>query len=131
MKYLDIGEVIIIHERMLEIGGGRSGVSDYRLLHSAIERPKTTFAGKLLYPTIWLQSAALIHSLVKNHPFSDGNKRTAFFSTLRFLHINGYIFDSTQREVIEFGVSIDTKNLRLEEIADWLKSHSRKRRRNV
>jgi len=63
MKYLDIGEVIVIHEKMLEVGGGREGVADYRLLHSAVQRPIATFVGKPLYATIWLQAAALIHSM--------------------------------------------------------------------
>ena len=125
MKYLDIGEVYLIHEKMIEVGGGRAGVSDYRLIHSAVERPKATFAGKPLYLTIWLQSAALIHSLIKNHPFSDGNKRTGFFSTLRFLNINGYDIKATKEEIVKFTLTIDTKRLSIEDISSWLESHSK------
>ena len=128
IRYLDIGEVIIIHEKMIEIGGGRRGIRDYRLLHSAVERPKATFTGRPLYPTIYLKAAALIHSLIKNHPFNDGNKRTGFFSTLRFLHINGYEITASHEEIIKFALSADTKNLNLEEIAAWFKTHSRKRK---
>ena len=128
IHYLDIGEVIIIHEKMIEIGGGRRGIRDYRLLHSAVERPKATFAGKPLYPNIYLKAASLLHSLIKNHPFNDGNKRTGFFSTLRFLHINGYEITASHEEIIKFTLSVDTKNLSLEEIADWFKTHSRKRK---
>ena len=126
MKHLDIGEVIIIHDRMIDIGGGRSGVSDYRLLHSAVERPKASFAGKDLYPTVWLKVAALMQSPVKNHPFNDGNKRTAFFSSLRFLRINGYKFRSHHRSIIEFCVNTDTKNFLIEEISLWFKKRSKK-----
>lgn len=123
MNYLTIDEVYAIHQRMIKIGGGRSDVHDFTLLHSAVERPKATFGGHDLYPTIWEKAAALIHSLVKNHPFDDGNKRTAYFSTKRFLYINGYILNATKIDVIKFTVSIDVKNLSKEKISRWLSSH--------
>lgn len=128
MKFIDIGECIIIHDKMIEVGGGRPGVADYRLLHSSVERPKATFAGKSLYPTIWLKAAALMHSLVKNHPFNDGNKRSAFFSTMRFLAVNGYELHAKTKDIVEFGVSVDVKNLSLEVIAEWFKKHCFKKR---
>src|SRR3989344_2783121 len=96
IKYLEIEEVYNIHSKMIDIGGGREGIMDFNLLHSAIERPKASFGGKFLYQDIWHQAAALIQSLIKNHPFEDGNKRTGFFSTLRFLNINGYDITSTK-----------------------------------
>jgi len=126
MKYLDIGEIIIIHDRMIAVGGGRDGIADYRLVHAAAERPKATFAAKLLYPTIWLQSAALIQLLIKNHPFNDGNKRTGFFSAMRFLKINGYEVIASKKDIIKFTLHIDTKNLTLKEIAAWFEKNSRK-----
>ncbi|MBI4999190.1 type II toxin-antitoxin system death-on-curing family toxin [Candidatus Gottesmanbacteria bacterium] len=125
MTYLTLDEVLAVHEKMLLIGGGREGVHDFTLLHSAIERPKASFAGKSLYPTIWLKAAALIHSLIKNHPFEDGNKRTAYFSTMRFLRNNGYEVVASSKEVVNFAVRIDIKNLKLTEIARWFKSHSK------
>lgn len=125
-KYIDIGEVYTIHARMIKIGGGRAGVRDFLLLHSAVERPKASFGGKMLYPTLWLQAAAMLHSLIKSHPFTDGNKRTGFFSTLRFLGLNGYKLKARQEEVVEFSVAVDNENPSLEEIAAWLKKHSKK-----
>jgi len=124
VKYLDIGEIYLIHEKMIEIGGGRKGIRDFTLLHSASERPKATFAGKEFYPTLWLKAAALIHSLIKNHAFADGNKRTGYFTTMRFLKINGYELQAKKKGIIDFALSIDVKNLALEEIAYWLKNHS-------
>lgn len=126
IKYLDISEVYEIHEKMLKIGGGRSGVRDFTLIHSATERPKASFSGKLLYSNIWFQSAALIQSLIKNHPFEDGNKRTGFFSTLRFLNINGWDIKANEGKIYEFVLQIDTKNLPLEQISSWLKKHAKK-----
>lgn len=125
-KYVNIDEVYAIHARMIRIGGGRAGVRDFLLLHSATERPKASFGGEMLYPTLWLQAAAMLHSLIKNHPFTDGNKRTGFFSTVRFLRLNGYKLKAVKKEVVEFSVAVDNENPSLEEIAAWLKRHSKK-----
>lgn len=127
MIYLTLEEVIVIHDKMLEVGGGREGIRDFTLLHSAIERPKATFAGKPLYPTIWLQTAALIHSLIKNHPFNDGNKRTAIFSAMRFLKKNGYELCASSKSLVKFTLVIDSKDLNLKETANWLKKYSKRR----
>lgn len=124
MKYLTLEDVYAIHQVMILVGGGRGEIHDFTLLHSAVERPKTTFAGRDLYPAIWQKAAALLHSLVKNHPFDDGNKRTAYYTTKRFLFINGYILNAAKKAVIPFMVSVDVKNVPPEKIALWLKSHS-------
>lgn len=126
MKFINLDEVLIIHDRMLEIGGGRAGVHNFALLHSAIEWPKVQFNGIYLYSSIWQMAAVLLQSMVKNHPFDDGNKRTAYFTTMRFLRINGYFLEARQEETIEFMVKVDVKNLTLNQIATWLKKNSRK-----
>ena len=128
MNYLAIDEVIAIHERMLEIGGGRQGIRDFTLIHSAIERPKATFAQRDLYPTIWLKAAAIIQSLIRNHPFNDGNKRTGYFTTLRFLNQNGYDLKATKTEIIHFTLNIDVHRPDIENISSWLKKHTKKSR---
>lgn len=126
MKFITLDEVLIIHDRMLEIGGGRTGVHDFTLLHSAIERPKAQFGGTYLYSSIWQMAGALLQSMVKNHPFDDGNKRTAYFSTMRFLDLNGYSLGAKETEAIRFMVKVDIKNLALRQISSWLKKNSRK-----
>lgn len=125
MKYLTLEDIYAIHLVMIAIGGGRGDIHDFTLLHSAVERPKATFGGQNLYPTVWEKAAALLHSLVKNHPFDDGNKRTAYYSTKRFLYVNDFKLNATKKEVIPFMVSVDVKNLSQKTIAAWLKSHSR------
>lgn len=124
IKYLDIVEVYLIHERMIKIGGGRSGIRDFALVHSAVERPKATFGGQSLYPDIWHQGAALIQSLIKNHPFNDGNKRTGFFSLMRFLEINGYQIKACRKEIIRFVLEIDIKKLSIRSTCFWIKKHA-------
>ena len=125
MKFLSLEEVLAIHDRMLEVGGGREGIHDFSLLHSAVERPKAQFGGKYLYSSIWLMAAAMLHSLVKNHSFEDGNKRTAYFSTMRFLRKNGHLLKVGEKDIIKFVVNIDVGNTPLEEIASWLKNNSK------
>lgn len=111
---------------MVEIGGGRFGVHDFTLLHSAIERPKAQFGGTYLYSSIWQMAGALLQSMVKNHPFDDGNKRAAYFSTMRFLDLNGYSLEPKESEAIKFMVQVDVKNLTLERISSWLRKNSKK-----
>lgn len=124
MKFITLDEVLAIHDRMLGIGGGQEGIHDFTLLHSAIERPKAQFGARFLYSSIFLMAAALLHSLVKNHPFNDGNKRTAYFSTVRLLHKNGRLLAPKGKEIISFMVDVDTKNKTIEEISVWLKTHT-------
>jgi death-on-curing protein len=96
------------------------------MLHSAVERPKATFSGKDLYPTIFEKGAALIQSSILNHPFDDGNKRTAITATARFFYINGYQLKLPLKESIQFTLNIDSQKISFEEIVSWLKKHTKK-----
>src|SRR5688572_20333207 len=80
VKYLSPQQVLAIHDQMIKRFGGSSGIRDVGLLESAVARPKATFDGNDLYPSIFQKAAALLQSLLKNHPFVDGNKRTALTS---------------------------------------------------
>ena|SRR3989338_1439420 len=128
--FLSLEEIIVIHEKMVGVGGGSTGICDITLLHAAIERPKASFAKRALYPTIWLQAAALMQSLVKNHPFIDGNKRTAFFGSMRFLSRNGWLLTATNAAVVTFALEVETKNLEVTEIAAWLKKNCKLTKNN-
>jgi death-on-curing protein len=76
MKYLTVEQVMRIHARSIAQFGGDAGVRDLGLIDSAVAQPRASFGGKDLYPTLAEKAAALAFSLVKNHPFADGNKRT-------------------------------------------------------
>lgn len=123
-RYLAIDEVMVIHERMIEEFGGRSPIHDFTLLHSAVERPRATFGGQDLYHSIFDKAAALIHSLILNHPFDDGNKRTAITSCAAFLSFNGLHLNLPKEESIQFTLDIDSHKLSFDDIALWLKNHS-------
>lgn len=125
VKYLTPKDVLLLHNMMIESAGGSHGLRDYGLLESAVGRPQASFGGEDLYLTLFLNCAALVHSLLLNHMFVDGNKRTAMFSAMTFLELNGYIFDATQKEVVEYALIIENQKPSIEEIADWLKNHSK------
>lgn len=122
--YISIEDVYIIHKRMVTIGGGSEGLRDMGLLHSAVERPKATFGGNDLYPTLFSKAAALLQSLMGNHPFEDGNKRTGFFSTLFFLEQNNVSIHPSEKDIIQFCSDAVTKKYSIEQIAIWLEDHS-------
>ena len=126
MKYITLEEVLAIHYYLIQKTGGTSGIRDLNLLQSAIARPQVSFDGKDLYFSIWLKAAALIHSLTFNHPFVDGNKRTAFAAGIRFLKINGLDFQAGQKEIINFALAIEKKEQKLKQIATWLKKHAKR-----
>ena len=123
MNWLSIDDVYTIHEEIIRKAGSIASVRDFSLLHSAVERPKAAYGGMEFYPTIFLKTAALLHSLCQNHAFTDGNKRTSWVSAKRFLKINNYYLRATKDEAVSFMLSVDNENLPLNEISAWLKKH--------
>lgn len=126
MKILTLRQTLLLHELMVKRHGGSSGVRDMNMLESAINRPFATFGGKDLYRDIYLKTAALIQSIVKNHPFVDANKRTAFSSAYVFLSKNGIGLKTSQNEVVEFMLRVTNENLSVDEISIWIKKHAKK-----
>lgn len=118
MKYLTTPQVLAIHDQMVKRFGGSHGVRDLGLVESAVGRPLASYDGNDLYETIFDKAAALLQSLLKNHPFVDGNKRTALTSAGIFLKMNSVSLKNYHEEEVEFAVSVDNKNLSLEEIAN-------------
>ncbi len=127
-QHITLDVVLAIHDDMVERYGGSFGVRDLGLIQSAIARPQASFGGEDLYPTIFDKASALFHSLMFNHAFVDGNKRTTLTTTARFLYINGYNLKVTDKELIDFPLRVENKHLTIEEIAKWLKLHTKKKR---
>lgn len=126
VKHISLDLVLAIHDDMVERYGGSFGIRDLGLLQSALARPQSSFAGQDLYPSIIEKAAALFHSLIFNHPFLDGNKRTAMSTTARFLFMNGLDLNVSISEFVEFPLRVENKHLGIEEIAGWLKDNSEK-----
>ncbi|MBI3573040.1 MAG: type II toxin-antitoxin system death-on-curing family toxin [Candidatus Kerfeldbacteria bacterium] len=129
MIYLDGDELLAIHIRLIQRTGGSQGVRDNHLLKSIFERPKMTFGGKDLYSDLWTKAAVYYEGFTKFHVFVDGNKRTAFIATIRFLELNGYMLEPSNAEAEKFTLDIIKKKLEVSVIAAWLKKHSRKVRK--
>ncbi len=127
MKYLTPEQVLFIHSRLIDETGGSHGVRDLGLLTSAVSRPQTTFGGKDLYPDIFHKAAALMESLIKNHPFIDGNKRTAITSTGIFIQRNGYSLEVTQDTLEGFTLKVATGKHSFQDAVEWFKKHSVRR----
>jgi len=126
LKYITTPQVLALHDQMVKRFGGSHGVRDLGLIESAVERPKATFDGVDLYPDIFTKAAVLMHSLLKNHAFVDGNKRTAYSSCGVFLKLNGYKLQNMHKASLKFAMNVENNSLELEEISNWLKKHSKK-----
>lgn len=124
VTFLTLDEVLAIHHEEVEKFGGSHGVRDLNLLDSALQRPQSSFMGEDLYPTLFHKAAALMHSILLNHPFIDANKRTATVSTAYFLNLNGHNIEVQQKELVEFALKVESKKMDLEQISNWLRMHS-------
>jgi len=113
-------EVLEIHAILVEEFGGANGVRDKELLDSALNRPFQTFDGAELYPTPIDKAAAILESLVKNHPFSDGNKRTGYVLARLFLMDHNLDIHTDQDEKYKFVIAISTGELNFDQIKEWL-----------
>lgn len=129
MKYLNPQQVLAIHDRVVRRFGGSIGIRDIGLVESAVYRPQASFDGVDLYKTVFEKVGSLLQSLLKNHPFVDGNKRTVLTSAGIFLKMNGYQLTNTHKEEVEFAIKVDNEYLTLEQISSWLKKNSKKKKK--
>ncbi len=121
VQFLSLDEALAIHDRLIEKFGGPRGVRDRGLLESALYRPRTGY-----YADIAEMAAALFESLLMNHPFVDGNKRAAFFTTDTFLRLNGYRIVVEAREAHRFIVGLlEERNADMARLHAWLTRHLR------
>jgi len=123
-RFLSEAEVIAINEEVVAKYGGLHGVRDLHMLRSAAGRPQMSVAFRDAYKTIFDKAAALFHSIINNHPFLDGNKRTALFSAILFLEYNGRAVKFSRKEAVKFTRRVHNENYTVEQISKWLKIHS-------
>lgn len=100
-------------------------VRDLGLVQSALLRPETSLFGEPAYPSIDLKGAALMESLARNHPFFDGNKRSAWFGLNYFLEINGWELVADEDAAFEYILGVATSVLNLSQSASWIAAHRR------
>ena len=125
MKYLYPKQLIYFAQRIIEESGGTAGLRDEGLLESAVYRPQATFGGQDLYPDLFTKVAVLGHSIIKNHPFVDGNKRVGFEAMRLMLRLNGYDLRASIEEKFKFVIEIAEGKLNERALAEWLKKKSK------
>lgn len=116
-------EVERIHEILIDKFGGKKGLRDKGLLESSIQRPFQTFDQKELYPEPVDKAAAILESIISNHPFLDGNKRTAYVVARLVLRANNLDIKATQHEKYEFIMSAAKGEIQFDQIKEWLANH--------
>ena len=124
MRYLTVEEILEINAEVL---GVQHALRDRGLLESAVARPGASAFGRDAYPDVISKAAALLQSLILNHAFIDGNKRTAVIATLVFLDLNGYVICWDQREALEFILRLAEHQVDLDEISDFLRDRVQRR----
>lgn len=125
LKFLSEAEIIAVNHEMIAKYGGIHGVRELNFLRLAVGRPQMSAGLKDAYPTIYLKAAAMFHSIINNHPFLDGNKRTSLFSVVLFLNYNSFETEFTKDEAIKFTLKAHNDDWSVEEIAQWIKKHTK------
>jgi len=129
IEYLSVDQVLTLHALQIRRYGGASALRDRGALDAAVTRPQMTFAGEDLYPDVAAKAAALMHSLVMNHPFVDGNKRAGAHAALLFLYANGFESLIARAELTRMTVGVAAGEIEAEALAIWLRQRIRPRER--
>ncbi len=111
--------VIAAHEESLAEHGGPSGIRDLGMLESALARPKNLFAYSETEPSLEQMAAAYAFGITANHPFVDGNKRTAFITSITFLRLNGIRIAADKAETYLTFYGLAEGSITEEQLADW------------
>lgn len=121
---IDLQEVFEIHQVLIQEFGGSQGVRDEGLLKSAIERPFSGFGETEFYPTPEEKAGAILESVIKNHPFIDGNKRTGYVLMRLILMQFGKDITATQDEKYSFVIGVASGQIEFQEIVAWIKKRA-------
>jgi death-on-curing protein len=120
IRFLTLIEVLELHRRVIEQSGGAFGIRDLGLLRSAIAQPEMTFGGEDLYPSLFEKAAALGFSIITNHPFVDGNKRTGHAAMEAFLVLNRMEINASVDEQERVVLALASGELKREAFVEWL-----------
>ena len=117
-------QILALHHALLRAFGGRRGLRDRGALEAALARPFATFDGEDLYPDTAAKAAALMHSLVSNHPFVDGNKRVGAAAAELFLDVNGWRLTVDDDDFEEITLGVARGEVAAEALAIWLRQRT-------
>lgn len=127
MINLTLEQLLEMHALLVNETGGSFGLRDLGRLESAIATQTQNIFGEELYPTTINKAAALIRAIIADHPFVDGNKRTAMLSGLTLLEVNGLRFYANKGEIEDFAVKIAVEHFDVPQISQWLEERTEQR----
>ena len=122
--FLGVDNVLAIHDRMVREFGGEPSVRDFGLLESAVMMPAARFGGQFLHDGIPAMAAAYLFHLCRNHPFVDGNKRTALAAAEVFILLNGGRLTATDKELEEITLGVADGTVSKDEVVAFFRGHS-------
>ena len=125
MRYLTLGEVVELHRRVLSGTGSAARIRDLGALDSAVAQPRASFGGADLYPTLIEKAAALCFSLVRNHPFVDGNKRAGHAAMETLLILNGLEIEAAVDEQERLMLDLAAGRIGRAQLTAWIRNHVR------
>jgi death-on-curing protein len=128
MTILAVSEVTALHGKLIDATGGSPGVRDAGLLESAVLNCYQSFGEDELYPSAAEKAARMAFAICKNHPFVDGNKRTAVTAMLVILRLNAIELSFTQPELVLLGLDIANGRIDCEGIVVWIEEHANRRK---
>ncbi|MGE9266637.1 MAG: type II toxin-antitoxin system death-on-curing family toxin [Verrucomicrobiales bacterium] len=120
--WVELDECLMIHDKLIAAFGGLNGIRDKALLESALGRPRQTYHYENADP--FELAASYAHGIIKNHPFLDGNKRTAFVTAVLFLESNGYQFTATQNDATTHTLALADSSLSQKSFTHWLRQNT-------
>jgi death-on-curing protein len=122
---ISVNQTLEIHKIAIDNFGGSDGIRDLSGLESALARPFQTFGGEDLYPSMLEKAAAIGESIIVNHPFLDGNKRTGYILMESVLRFGGEKISCNDDEIYQFVIKISTGDKKFEQIVEWLKANTK------
>lgn len=120
-EYLSIEQVLGLHRALVRAFGGADALRDRGALEAAVARPPMTFGGEDLYADVASKGAALMHSLVLNHPFVDGNKRVGVAAAEYFFTCNGETLEASDEELERLTLDVAQGKVQIEALAIWFR----------
>lgn len=125
IRYLSVAQVLRLHQLQIEGFGGAPGLRDRGALEAALARPEATFDGEDIYPDAIDKGAALLHSLVANHPFVDGNKRVGVMACELFLLVNGLELTASDDDLTALTLAVARGEIESGAVAIWIRQRTR------
>jgi len=127
IKFLKKGIILTFHKDQLNRYGGKEGIRDEALLESALAQPESSFGGEYIHKSLFHMAAAYGFHLCQNHPFYDGNKRTALIAMYLFLYANGYQLNADKKSLFAIMMDLASGKVTKDELTIYLEKHSKRR----